>query len=306
VKGSLRMKKLSLSAQVLGSLAAWSVLALPACAAKKEAEEPNLAIPGVILFTDGEGGDGKSLIAGDDGFVGGWYSYDGTKDCGLVLEGTGPETGDLNPPGSMFTFSAFSGVPSPGPEGEQSSNTKGVHFWAKNDHVAVPSAGAGVHLKTTPLFALPSNYVGIRFKAYSATGDKGVFVKLTDDLSEPAGMLCEQNPDDKCDNAKLKTAMKNQGCYDAAGANLKITSEWKEYRVYFNKTPANTGSGGVVLAGPFQRGGWGLKKDGTATTEPLHLDKIDQFQIQSGDKDPIDIWVDNIGFIVAGGPLDIP
>jgi hypothetical protein len=281
--------------------------ALAGCSPAATAADPAEAVDGVILFTDGET-SGNGMLAGPMSFTGGWYAFDDHKDC--RQEGT-PEGEVTNPSTAEGSpvFTAYDADPAPA-EGEQKSNKRGIHLVA-SAHTFF-SAGIGVAFKVgpKPVDLTTEKLIGVRFLAKSAM-QATVEVKLTDTASEPGGGICAENSFAKGCPGVMAGGMlvenKDQGCFNAALATVELTSQWQEFRVFFNKKVSDDAATAAKEIGPMVRGNFGVvAADGSAidnTTFPLQVDEAYQFQIQTG-SDPVDMWMDNFGLIIEGGVAD--
>lgn len=263
------------------------------------------AIEGVILVSNAEGGD-KATLQDPALIESAWFSYDDLGECDNMNK-----IGETQPPGGDGFFTtdyASAGVTPPAETAGQSSNAYGVRLWGTAH--SMWGAGMGFDLaKGQPLnLTEPQrNFVGLRFLGYAPT-PQSVKVKLQDVLSVPSGNVCKPRDESLCDD---------QGCFNAPFTTVQLTPEWKEYRIYFNKTVSDDPNTPAVELGPMAREAtWGIANEGAMLdgmpvddarlrAEPPRIDMAYQIQFETSDgSQDFDIWVDNVGFIVAGGPAD--
>jgi hypothetical protein len=293
-------------------LLATLVPTLSSCGGKTEADDPATAIEGVDLFATGEVQGPSGLIAGSQGLIGGWYTYDDTKSCSNTAFQSGdPIPGTINPPPTAFSYQTYAGNPAaPAAEGEQSGNGAGLHFWG--DQHSGFAGGMGVQLKNEGVFDLAAaGYVGVRFIGW-ASKETMLDVKLSDSLSEakPGGVdgECKFNDWDLgCVYPGDAAPSYDQGCFNTPLANVTLNTTWREYRVFFNKSVQDDPATPAYEIGPMVRGMWGTTDAGESidnTKFPLRLNQVYQFQVQTTGADPFDIWLDNVGFILPGGAAD--
>lgn len=274
------------------------VVSAAACGASErpdDGDEQSREIPGVALLDNGEDADATTLTD-EAGWVGYWYTYDDRNDCVNELK-----TGTLEPPSDSFMMTAYdANNPGPPVQGMQEENLNGARFWGGGHASASEGgfgAGLGVGLNNSPSLSafnlVEKGFVGIYFWARSAIGPQPIDVKIKDQWSEPAANKCIPRDEAVCEPT--------QACHDDPMATKTLSTEWTEYRIMFSE---------------FNRAGWSLNVaapggyvDGMTPPDDGALDPTTayQLQFQVGPVENFDIWIDNVGFILAdGGTAPMP
>jgi hypothetical protein len=165
-----------------------------------------------------------------------------------------------------------------------------------NDMVMDPAVNPGINFTA-------AGYAGFRFWAYSPI-KADYIAKLQDFNSTPeAGQCVPRGPHPGCAG--------DENCENAAVATFALQAgTWALVEVYFNAvTTVNMPTSQVY--GPLTRSDWtpSVLKDGRETREvPSEPTRVYQFQIQTAAApiagESFDLWIDNFGFIEAGGPAD--
>lgn len=310
-----------LSALSLG-LGTTSVMVLSACGNTAPPDPPVHDLPGITLLDTGDDGNNEPMPdpQAPAGFntYGFWYSYD---DIGSCMGNDDPNldtTATVVPAvGSNLTTVPYSAVPGMTAPSETlpnaTPNTHGIRvtgggqeyfgaalgFKFKNaytDDVAMdPAVNPGINLVT-------GKVAGFRFWAFSPV-EAGYIAKMQDFYSTPQAGQCVPRGD-------APACVGDQNCENAPAATFNLAAgQWTLVEVYLNAV-TEVKEGPAQVYGPLARSNWaGVLKDGrevkTVASDPTH---VYQFQIQTasapGADGTFDLWIDNFGFIEAGGVAD--
>lgn len=263
---------------------------------ERDTDSGSRNVAGVALLDDLEDGNTQSL-ADEAGYLGFWYAYDDKNECdnpGDPPSGlTSPDPADMDFP--MTNYADVANVTSPGIEGSQESNDTGARF-SGQDH-GLWGAGMGINLaEGAPYDLSAQGFVGLRFWGISPGGEQNVQVKVPDMISNPLGGVCIPRDNALCDT---------QGCFDDAFRTVTFTSQWQLFKVYFTQTVSDDATTSAIEVGPLNRGGWGSYVEGAITDfDPTQAVQV-QFQLPRVPDPGFDIFVDNVGFILAGDVEDV-
>lgn len=280
-------------------------------------------IPGIVLLDTGD--DGNNTPLEDDeapaGFssYGFWYTYDDIGSCrGNDTPNLDTEALMIPTVGSQFTTTAYSGAqgmqPPPETLPNAPSNTHGIRITGSGQEYF--GAGLGFKFasgygdeKVLDVAANPgvnftaAGYAGFRFWAFSPI-EADYIAKVQDFNSTPEAGQCVPRGD-------APLCVGDENCENAAVATFKLKAgTWALVEVYFNAVTTVDLPASQVY-GPLARSNWtpSVLKDGRETKDvPSEPTRVYQFQIQTAaapsEGQSFDLWIDNVGFIEAGGPAD--
>lgn len=293
-----------------------SLVALTSCGTKEVGESPVRDIDGVILLDNAEEGLGQLPLADEEapaGFssYGFWYTYHDVGTCeddGLLVTDMG---GAVTPEqGADFTVTPYAAEPTVNPHPETLPNERTNENALRITGANHTYFGAGLGFKFDNAYAgtapgvnlTAAGIVGIRFWA-TTTSPASYIVKMHDKYSTPEADLCDpRKPPPGCEGA--------QNCENAPTVTVGVTNAWQLYEVYFTAEVEDDPATPEFEIGPMVRGDWGgiTTIDGATTIGPNlppEPSAVYQLQFQTSDGSlPFDLWVDNFGFILAGGAAD--
>jgi hypothetical protein len=261
-----------------------SASSLVACGATtRDDNSGSRDIDGVALIDNGE--DGNNTVLEDElKYVGYWYTYDDKMEC----DNDNPtgETMPLPAPsgGDEFTMTAYAAVGQMGPpEDVPPGNAYGIRLKGGGHNLWGAGVGVGLNNQSgalTPFDLTAAGVTGVRFWIKNAVPGSpiDVNVRISDKYSDPGQGLCIPRDEETCST---------QGCHDSPTATVEgVTDEWT-----LKELPLSM----------FKREGWGLHEEGV--TAPTDLDPTAAIQLQFAVPvaDQFEIWIDNVGFILANG-----
>lgn len=269
-------------------------------------------IAGVVLLDNGDDGNNTPLEdperpAEFDSF-GFWYTY---HDIGTCMDNELPNEdtmAQLSPAeGENLTTTSYAAIGiSPPPETLPNApdNTHGIRFSGGGQEYYGAGLGykfAEAYDQAVGLDLRAAGYNGVRFWAYSPV-ETTFIVKFKDAYSIPeAGLCIPRGPFPECAG--------DENCINGPVQYVSVGPEWTLYEVYFAEVvddPSTT----AVEVGPFRRENWaGRDVEGNEIKDiPPMPERIYQLQFQtasaSGSDGTFELVIDNVGFIVAGGPED--
>lgn len=275
-------------------------------------------LPGVILLDTGDDGDNMPLA--DDtpppefNAYGFWYTYDdlascrGSGDPNIDLDGAVLQPSTAGGVAFVTTpYSAIGVTPPPETLPNAADNTHGIRFSGSGHQYF--GAGLGFKLETAYLARnnrgvnfVTAGIAGFRFWAFSSVGGSYIF-KTPDLYSTPEAGQCEPlGPYPECTGTV-------QNCENAPAITFSLAAgEWTYVEAFFGPA-AQVTSGPAQVYGPLVRQDWpGTDIAGremkSIPAEPTGVFQM-QFQTDAATQDaPFDLIVDNVGFIVKGGPVD--
>ncbi len=258
---------------------------------ERNVESGSRDIAGVALLDNLEDGNTQTL-QDEAGYKGFWYTYDDKTECDNMM----PEAGMTWPPPSdeSFPMTAYADAGlAPPPEGDD--NKLGARFTGA-DH-ALWGAGMGFTLlENAPFDLAAAGFVGLRFWGISPGGPQAVQIKVPDDASNPTVGMCVPRDATLCNK---------QGCHADPAVTVEFGPEWKLYKVYFTKTVADDATTASFETGPMVPPSWGVYNgEKPSMLNPSAAYQV-QFQVGRVSSPGFDIWVDNVGLILAGGAEDV-
>jgi hypothetical protein len=262
-------------------------LAAAGCGDTETNKDPNddtRALPGVVLIDNGEDGNNSTMDDESAGYFGYWYTFDDKLECsnpaktGMTVPLPDPQGG----PEFTWTNYVSAGQTPPPEEIPGQTNEFGARF-SGGGH-AEWGAGLGVALNNQgalqPYDLVAQGFTALRFwiKNVESADALTIDAQITDAFAEPDAGRCIERDNTTCEPT--------QGCSDAALFQIpNVGAEWQPVEIPLEQ---------------FMRGGWGNPMlDGMDAPTGLATTEAYQIQFKVGAVDAFDIWIDNVGFVVA-------